>query len=250
MTKKIGLFLAVFLCTIMSLTTVKAQTTTTVSNQEQLKSAIADKNISTIVLNSDINTTEKIHITRDLTIDGNNHTIRYTGTFGKDNSKDNKVWGGIYVLHVYKATATIKNIKLTGANAALLANGANVTLVGTIDVSGNGFGGIELGQGKDVDETVKLNLDDNCNIVNTTESATAPTLWVPSDSDDAIVSMNGVEKIVTSGDELALSEVNALFEGIREQSPQTGDNLSLYIILGSLGICGLGLSTKFMKKNS
>ena len=62
-----------------------------------------------------------------MTIDGNGYTMKYVGTFGQAGSTDNTTWGGIYWLQVYNTNATIKDIKLTGGNAALLVNGSNVT---------------------------------------------------------------------------------------------------------------------------
>lgn len=51
--------------------------------------------------------------------------------------------GDNYVLKVYNTEATINGIKLTNANAAMLVSSSDVVLTGTIDVSGNKFGGIE-----------------------------------------------------------------------------------------------------------
>ena len=177
MNKKISILsFIIFTLLLIPNMIVHAETELVVKNQDELKQALKNAEITTIVLGEDIETTEKINITRPVTINGNNHTIKYVGTFGSKASKDNTVWGGIYVLQVYKTSATIKNIKLTGANAALLVNGSKVNLEGTIDVSGNGFGGIELSQGKNVDETVKLTLSDDINIINTTENANTPTM--------------------------------------------------------------------------
>ena len=212
---------------------VSAQTSKTVHNQDELKSALQDSNVATITLANDIETTEKINIMRPVTIDGAGHTMKYVGTFGSSGSKDNTVWGGIYVLQVYKTTATIKNIKLTGGNAGLLVNGSKVTLVGTIDVSGNGFGGIELAQGSGVDQTAHLVLGENATLVNTTETSDKPTLWVPDDSDPAIVEKDGAQQIVNPDEELTLTEITELF--LPQDNPSTGDLYWLPVILGFLG---------------
>ncbi len=227
-----AIFLVVFLIPWM-----KPQALTTVRTQEELKRALADPSISTITLGNDIETTEKINIMRPVTIDGNHHMMRYVGTFGSSGSKDNTVWGGIYLLQVYKTEATIKNIRLTGGNAGLLVNGSKVKLVGTIDVSGNGFGGIELAQGSGVDAVSHLILDDSSRIVNTTETSDKPTLWVPNNSNSAIIEQNGLTQTVNPDQELTLVEINELFQ--EAVNPSTGDHLYLYIlcfILGSLGI--------------
>lgn len=214
-----------------------------VNNQAELKSAIEDSTVSTITLGSNIETTEKINITRSLTIDGNGHTMKYVGTFGKEASTDNTTWGGIYLLQVYNTEATIKDIKLTGGNAALLVNGSNVTFEGTIDVSGNGFGGIELGQGSGITRIPRLSLVNGAKIVNTTESENRPTLWVPEDTSSAILEVNGIAKTLTAGMELTLDEIAELFT-IKE-NPDTSDSL---IIAVMLGICGLYMFIVSSKK--
>ncbi len=234
--KFIKLCLLTFAITILPAVRVQALTTT-VYNQEQLKKALQDSSITTITLGNDIETTEKINITRSVTIDGNGHTMKYVGTFGSSGSKDNTVWGGIYLLQVYQTEATIKNIKLTGGNAGLLVNGSKVTLVGTIDVSGNGFGGIELAQGSGVDRISHLILSDNAKIVNTTEDSNRPTLWVPNNSDPAILEKDGLQQTINSNQELSLEEITELFQS--QENPSTGDFLFPYYICTILGILGV-----------
>ncbi len=236
---KITLLLFVF--TFFTTPEVFAKTTT-VHNQDELKNALQDSSIDTITLGSNIDTTEKINITRPVTIDGNGYTMRYVGTFGSAGSKDNTVWGGIYLLQVYNTTATIKNIKLTGGNAGLLVNGSKVTLIGTIDVSGNGFGGIELAQGANIESTSHLILGENANIVNTTESSDRPTIWVPKDSDPAILEKDGLEQTINPQEELTLSEIKELFSS--QENPSTSDPLMISLVLGFLGFGGLGVYWK------
>ena len=221
------LLILILAITIIPTLTVKAATSKTVNNQAEFKEALNDSNISTIILGKDIETTEKINITRPVTIDGNNKTMKYVGTFSSSNSSDNTVWGGIYVLQVYKTNATLKNIKLTGGNAGLLINGGHVTFEGTIDVSGNGFGGIELGKGSGVTTTPKLTISENAQIINTTESKDKPTLWVPEDTNGAIIEIGNTEFELTSKEELSIDEINALEESI--ENPETNDSLLLNI---------------------
>ncbi len=220
---------------------VHAAESRTVTSESALLEALKDENVTSILLGKDIDTTQKINITRPVTIDGGGHTMRYTGKFGNENSSENTVWGGIYVIQVYKTTATIKDIKLTGGNAALLVNGSNVTLVGKIDVSGNGFGGIELGQGSSVEDINHLIIDD-AKIVNDTESEDKPTLWVPSDSDPAIIEKDGESQAIASGVELALNELEEYFE--EQESPATFDNLGLLTATCLFGLFGLGINYK------
>ena len=229
------LLLTIFIIPIVH---VEAKTDTmTVNNQQELKDALANDEISTIILGQDIETTEKINIMRPVTIDGNHKTIRYTGSFGSSQSSDNTVWGGIYVLQVYKTSATIRNIKLTGGNAALLVNGSTVKLEGTIDVSGNGFGGIELGKGSNVTEESRLVLDDNTTIINTTESSDKPSIWVPDDADNAVIEKDGIEQKLPAGEELSMDEVQDLFQV--QDNPSTSDPILSYAILGIFGFTGI-----------
>ena len=229
MRKKIAKLLFALILTItLSITfSVNAATSKTVNNQSELKEALNDSSISTIILGSDIETTEKINIMRPVTIDGANHTIKYVGTFGSSNSNSNTVWGGIYVLQVYKTEATIKDIKLTGGNAALLINGSTVTLEGKIDVSGNGFGGIELGKGSNVDTAPYHILGDNSEIINTTESSDRPTIWVPDDTDGAMIEIDGIRFDLEKGEELTLQEINDLANSV--ENPETNDPIILHI---------------------
>ena len=234
MKKNFSKFLLLTILTLALIPTlnVNAATSKTVNNEAELKEALNDSNVSTIILGSNIETTEKINIMRDVTIDGNNKTIKYVGTFGKNQSSDNTVWGGIYVLQIYKSNVTLKNIKLTGGNAGLLINGGHATFVGRIDVSGNGFGGIELGKGSGVTSSPTLTISDDAEIINTTETADAPTLWVPSDTNGAVIEIGNTQFELNSGEELTLDEINELEETI--ENPETGDSLILNIIFLSI----------------
>lgn len=243
MAKKI-MNLLLILIVFVPLITVNAESIN-VKNEDELKAAIGNEEIDTIIITQDIDTTSKINITRPLYIEGNNHTLRYVGTFGENQVNDNKVWGGIYVLQVYKTMITLKDIKLTGANAALLINGGNVTFEGTIDVSGNGFGGIELGQGKDVTEIPKLALGNEAEIINKTENDKAPTLWVPEDTEKGVLEINGISEEITKGKELTLNAIAELFD---EENPSTNDNFFTYLSLSCLSLTGIITTTLYLKK--
>src|SRR5690606_27387736 len=117
-----------------------------VSDLAELEAALADTGITTITFDADITTDHKVLVDRPVTINGADFALTMTG--------DVAGWGGNYVLHVYDTTGvSISDITLTGGDAALLVNGSAVTLTGTIDVSGNEFGGIEssLGSGLSTD---------------------------------------------------------------------------------------------------
>ncbi len=245
MLKKTMMFLLMMLAFIPFMVDAK---TILVGSQAELLEALKDSEADTIKLSKDIETTEKINITRPVTIDGGNHTIKYVGTFGSDNSKSNTVWGGIYVLHFYKTSGTVKDIKLTGGNAALLLNGSKVNLEGTIDVSGNGFGGIELGKGSGVTEAPDLTLAKDINIVNTTEKGTAPTIWVAKDGADGTITMNGITKTLDEGEEFSINEIEKILGLDITENPNTGDNIMLYATLLVVSLIGTATVCKFINK--
>lgn len=141
-----------------------------VATLEDFKAALADETKTLINLTADFSTNEKILIDRAVTINGNNHTITFVN--------DAEGWQGNYVLHVYKATGvTIKDIKLTGGDAALYANGSEVTLEGTVDITGNEFGGIEVSQGKDVTNLPKLTVT-GAITYQSPDSDIKPVIWI------------------------------------------------------------------------
>lgn len=140
-----------------------------VSDLAGLKAALGDANITTINITNDIVTSEEIVVSRPVTINGGSHSITFTG--------DTPEWNGDYVLHVYKTTGVIiDNINLTAADGALLVNGSEVELTGSVDVSGNEFGGIEVSQGENVTEIPKLTVTGT--LVNSSEEIGLPTAWI------------------------------------------------------------------------
>lgn len=86
-------------------------------------------------------------------------------------------WVGTYAIHVYDTTnVTLSNVTANGGNGGILVNGSEVKLGGTIDVSGNSFGGIEVSG--DTVGTANLSLDINgATIVNDSEAPGKPTIW-------------------------------------------------------------------------
>lgn len=156
-------FMAVF--ALMPFMSVNAQERI-VNDQDELKAAIADGTVDTIKLGGDITTTEGISVTREVIIDGDNHTITCNSTTPGE------------VLQYVQVDGTLKNIKLTGATGgAILADGAIITLDGAIDVSGNSLGGIRMSKSTGVTEFPDI-IVDSATIVNTTESVSAPTVWI------------------------------------------------------------------------
>ncbi|MCR8657086.1 S-layer homology domain-containing protein [Paenibacillus endoradicis] len=91
-------------------------------------------------------------------------------------------WFGSYGIQVYNATGvTLKNLDIESFNAAILVNASEVELDGVLYLWGNGFGGIEVSRGTGMSRDSVLNL--TATIVNGSESAETPTVWVVYDPD-------------------------------------------------------------------
>ena len=234
--KKLKVFLGLFVCAFMVVPFIRvnAAEPVEVDNAEDLYKYLEGSEVTEVKLTADIETTHKINVTSDKIIDGNGHKITYVGTF-KDGSNDNTVWGsnaeapyngGVYVIQAYNADVTIKNITLTGGNVGLSANGANLTLEGRIDVSGNGYGGIELTKGAAPTLSVPSLTMNNVTLVNTSESSSKPTLWTDNLETEEVESMNieynGVKVAVTCDKEDGKPLQVQLF--LDEENTPSGDN--------------------------
>lgn len=153
---------------------------------DDLKTAIGNSEVKTINIMDDIAVTEKLNILSEKNINGNNHTLTANSPEG---------WDSFYVLQFYRTTGTVKDIKITGADAAIYVNGSKVEVSGTIDVSGNQFGGIEVSKGKDVTEEPQLTITDGTNLVNSNEANEIPTIW-----EDEIGTIDAAERVVGYGE--------------------------------------------------
>lgn len=151
-----------------------------VSTEAELRAALADVNVKTINITKDMTIAAKVSITRDVTINGNSHKLTFTGI-------DSKVWGGHYVLQAYRCNVILNDITLTGGNAGLLINGGKVTVKGTLDVSGNGFGGIEVAKSGEFVPSLDLT---NATVKNTTEAYKLPTIWEDPSLEDSVLTEN------------------------------------------------------------
>ena len=179
---------------------VKA-TIATVDTYEELTAAIANSKVKTIILADDIALENKITLSAGVTLDGNRKTIDASkvkttsaivignGCTVKDLTVEGNTlrnnWDSNYGIQAYGngVKATLEGVTVTGFDAAILVNGAELTLQGTVNVSGNEFGGIEVSKGKDI--TVNAKLIVKGTVVNDTESDTAPTAWIPCDDKGA-----------------------------------------------------------------
>ena len=141
-----------------------------VTNEVDLLNAAADKTVRTISVKSNILVSQKIVFSgRNVYIDGNGNKITFSG--------DATGWGGNYVIQAYKNLVTIKNLSITGGDAAIYANGATVKAEGFVDLTGNEFGGVEVSQGAGVVSPASFNAGDAI-IRNNSEVSTKPTVWI------------------------------------------------------------------------
>jgi len=153
-----------------------------ISTMEAFNAAVAGT-VPEINITASFTTAEELVVSRPVSIKGNGNTISFSG-----NTSD--AWNGIYVLQIYNATdVTIEDIGLSGGDVGLLVNGSTVTLGGTINVSGNEFGGIESSQGSGVGAPVLTVTD--ATIVNSTEAYQLPTAWEDGTTGVAIVGFDG-----------------------------------------------------------
>ena len=138
-----------------------------VATKEALRAALTKDYLKHIEITADMgNISETLVVNHAVEINGNGKTLSFGNLSEKaagqrngllvmsDNVKIQDItvamapvegWKGIYGVQVYN----VKNVELnnytgTGGDAALLVNGAKVTLTGTTTVSGNEFGGVEV----------------------------------------------------------------------------------------------------------
>ena len=180
---------------------------TEVATEEDLKQAITEGK-------KEVKLTDNISVpSGNLTLgevehfDGNGKTITF-GTTGQnlvalkdatienvtvENTVATEDWSSTYGVQCYNGTYTLKNVTTKGGNAGILVNSANVTLEGTIDVSGNEFGGIEVSKSSNTQlQPSTLNIN-GATIVNTTEEFRKPTIWIDGAEDGNVV--NGAESM-------------------------------------------------------
>ena len=129
-----------------------------IEDVEDVQAALEDPDVSEMTLNAALPTTSEIQVDKPMTINGAGNTVTKSEpgkvfTMTKDstiedivieNTADNAEWNSSYGVQFYTGEHTVKDSTFTGGNAGIIANSATVNLEGTIDVSGNTFGGIEV----------------------------------------------------------------------------------------------------------
>lgn len=190
--------------------TTEDVTYTEVASEEDLKNAISNGE-ELVKLSDNITVPEgNLDITGVKYFDGNGKTITF-GTTGQnfvarndatienvnvDNTVATEDWSSTYGIQCYNGNYVIKNCKATNCNAGILVNSSNVTLQGTIDVSGNKFGGIEVSKSSSPQlPNATLNIN-GATIVNTTEEYAKPTIWTDGEGN----TVNGAEAMFTNSE--------------------------------------------------
>lgn len=170
----------------------------TVSDSESLSEAFNNPNVKEITLDSDISFDKELDCQNSVTFDGKGHTMTFSNTgrnlvflksstiknvkinnvpTKKSKSSSPEVWSSNYGMQLFNGTYDVENFSCTGCNAALLCNSADVTLSGNVDVSGNGFGGIEVSKSSGETQVSPV-LRVKGEITNSTEKYSKPTIWI------------------------------------------------------------------------
>lgn len=143
--------------------------TATVSNEADIKVALANTTVKKIVLDGSITLSSSLLVTRTVEINGGGNVITGPSLGGKWISNGNN-----YVVKVWNApNVVLHNFRVAGSNAGLLVTGSStVELRGHVAVGGNVFGGIEVANGGKVSLTRP-----DASLHNLTEAHAKPTIW-------------------------------------------------------------------------
>lgn len=173
--------------------------------------AANDPEATEILVAAPISQAAEIQFNHGVTFDGGNNQITKTEpgkvyTFTADSTvenvdiastADNTEWQSSYGIQFYTGEHTLKNATLSGGNAGVIVNSATLNLEGTINVSGNTFGGIEVcksGAGTQTRAAMPagvLNIN-GATIINETEAYGKPTIWIDGNTDEEGI-VNGAE---------------------------------------------------------
>lgn len=165
-----------------------------VSTEEELVAAAANGELKSINLSAPIELTKTVTFKNPVVFNGNGHKITMKGTgkalvFTKDSTLNNvvvegtledpTVWSSAYAVQVYNGRYVINGLVASKMNAALLCGGSKTVLQGSVDVSGNGFGGLEVSVSGSTGIKPALDIS-KAFIKNRTEEYAKPTIWIDS----------------------------------------------------------------------
>lgn len=191
-----------------------------VATEEELIAAVKNADVKNINLTTSIKLTKTLKMAREgIVLDGHGYKVTMSGT-GKaieatksatlknlfiEGASDPATWSSGYALHLYGAEFVVENVTLTKMNAAMFCNKATVTLKGKVDMSGNGFGGMEVSADKAI---LRIQGD----LLNTTEKYEKPTMWV--DGTIGTSAIYGIEKftkaVIKNQDQFYLKAANII----------------------------------------
>ena len=194
--------------------TTKDVTYTEVASEQDIKDAIANGD-KLVKLSDNITVSGgELDVTGVEYFDGNGKTITFSqpgrnfiamqannGVIENvtvENSGDNTEWNSTNGIQCYDGTYTLKNCKVSGCNVGIMVNASTVTLQGTIDVSGNTFGGINVSKGAETDHPLNngvLNIN-GAKLINTTEAYAKPTIYTEGEGQK----VNGAEAMFTNSE--------------------------------------------------
>ena len=227
-TKKLILFFTIMIASLFAIPTL-SNAATTVNDEESLNSAISSSDSgSTITLENDITVTKPIVIQKELTIDGNGHSVigaeSWTSTSGNQTMFTAQLAEGKLTLKNIKlrngpkygvqsydgATVIIDNVSITDFKyGGVLANGGKVE-VKNLHLGYNGTGsnnGIEISKGASAtnNPTLVMNgvllTDNNENTIHISENDSLTDFTITNTE-------NTTNKIVISGSSVVLTDKN------------------------------------------
>ena len=171
-----------------------------------IEEAATNPEISEVVISTPVTQTSEVQFNHPITINGNGNVVTKTET-GKvytltqdstveniniASTADNAEWHSSYGLQFYTGEHTLKNASMTGGNAGVIVNSATVNLEGTIDVSGNTFGGIEVCKSTNAGMPAGVLNINSATIKNDTEEYLKPTIWIDGNTEEDGV-VNGAD---------------------------------------------------------
>ncbi len=177
--------------------------------------AVLASPVQDIQLTASFSSSDQITVARPVTIDGGGFTITSTNaaedasasagilvtagatlknlTVSGPNNNPSGWDQGEYGIKIYDTAGVIlEDVTVTGANAGIQVNSSEVTLAGTITVTGNEFGGIEVCKSSQLEKTGSLDIR-SAKLVHADESYSNPVLWV--DGNEAGGTVTGAESL-------------------------------------------------------
>lgn len=181
---------------------VISNATRSVGTYEELVAAAADAETDTINITADIALQNTVTFNHTVVVNGGNHVISNASGpidglvfMGSDSIINNLIlnfsgtpseWAGLYGLQVYNAeNVHLNTLQSRGDDGGFLINASTAIMTGTINVSDNEFGGIEVSRGAQGVRDSILYVNE-ANLVNTTEVYSKPTIWVENEQGTVI----------------------------------------------------------------